>query len=81
MFPSKYDNVILVGNFNTGIDDKIMKAFFLTRITKEISSNNQQALNPVKPIDLIFANKSRYFQATCAIEKDYQIFIKWLCLS
>ena len=64
-----YEKVLILGDFNVGIEEHHMKAFcdnFLTGLIKQPTCYK----NPNNPtcIDLILSNTPRSFQSTCVIE-------------
>ena len=69
-FFTKYEGIILLGDFNICVDDETMRNFYnfyiLNRLIKQPKCfKNSENLSF---IDLISTNKPRSFQSTCVIE-------------
>ena len=70
LYSTTYEKVLILGNFNVGIEEQHMKAFCdnynLTSLIKQPTSYK----NPSNPtyIDLILSNIPTSFQSTCVIE-------------
>ena len=69
-FSTKYENVLLLGDFNTCVDDEAMKNFCSSYCLNSLIKQPTCFKNPENPscIDLILTNKTRSFQSTCVIE-------------
>ena len=69
-FSTKYENVLLLGDFNTCVDDEAMKNFCSSYCLNSLIKQPTCFKNPENPscIDLILANKTRSLQSTCVIE-------------
>ena len=69
-FSTKYQNIILLGDFNVCVDDETMgnfcNSYSLNSLIKQLTCFK----NPKNPscIDLILTDKTRSFQSTCVIE-------------
>ena len=65
-----YDNIVILGNFNAGIDDEALQIYVqLTNLTVSLKQLTCFK-NPENPssIDLILTNKPRSFQTKCVAE-------------
>ena len=65
-----YDNIVILGNFNAGIDDEALQIYVqLTNLTVSLKQLTCFK-NPENPssIDLILTNKPRSFQTKCVVE-------------
>ena len=75
---SKYDNVILPGDFNSCMDDYLMKTFCetykLQNLIKESTCFKIQ--ENLACIDLLLTNKTFSFKNTCVIETELSDFHK-----
>ena len=69
-FSTKYGNVLLLGDFNTCVDDEAMKTFCSSYCLNSLIKQATCFKNSENPrcIDLILTNKTRSFQNTCVIE-------------
>ena len=67
---SKYENVILLWDFNAGVPETPMISFCESYNLKSIIKQPRCFKNPEKPscIDLILTKRSKSFQNTCVIE-------------
>ena len=67
---STYDKIILLGDFNTEIDEQHMQSFCDKYSLKSLIRQPTYYKNFEKPtfIDLILTNMPRSFQSTCVIE-------------
>ena len=67
---SKYDKILILGDFNVGIDEANMQSFCESYNLKSLIKQPTCYKNPDKPtcIDLILTNVPRMFQSTCIIE-------------
>ena len=67
---STYDKIILLGDFNTEIDEQHMQSFCDNYSLKSLIRQPTYYKNFGKPIciDLILTNMSRSFQGKCVIE-------------
>ena len=74
----KYDNFILLGDFNNKPEEKNMSNFLNTDHLKNIVKQKTCFKNPERPscIDLILTNSSRSFQDTCTVETGLSDFHK-----
>ena len=74
----KYENLILLGNFNNEPEDKNVSNFLNTYHLKNIVKQKICFKNPDRPscIDLILTNFSRSFQDTCTVETGFSNFHK-----
>ena len=74
----KYENFILLGNFNNEPEDKNVSNFLNTYHLKNIVKQKICFKNPDRPscIDLILTNFSRSFQDTCTVETGFSNFHK-----
>ena len=69
-FSTKYENIILLGDFNVCVDDETMRNFCNSYNLSSLIKQPTCFKNPENPscIDLILTNKPRSFQSTCVIE-------------
>ena len=69
-FSSNYDKLLLLGDFNVGIDEIHMKSFCENYDLKSLIKQPTCYKNPDCPtcIDLILTNVPRSFQSTCVVE-------------
>ena len=69
-FSTKYENLVLLGDFNVCVDDENMKNFCNSYSLKSLIKQPTCYKNPENPscFDLILTNKPRSFQSTCVIE-------------
>ena len=67
---SKYDKILILGDFNVGIEEANMQSFCESYNLKSLIKQPTYYKNPDKPtcIDLILTNVPRMFQSTCVIE-------------
>ena len=78
LYSSSYENYIIMGDFNVGPENTYIRSFcdnfYFTNLIKEPTCFK----NPENPscIDLIFTNRSRGFQNSCAIETGLSDFHK-----
>ena len=74
---SKYKKMLILGDFDVGIDESHMKSFFetynLANLTKQPTCYKNPDNNP-KCIDLILTNVPCKFQSTCVIETELSDF-------
>ena len=74
---SKYKKMLILGDFNVGIDESHMKSFFKTysllNLIKQPTCYKNPDNNPTC-IDLILTNVPRKFQSTCVIETELSDF-------
>ena len=79
LFSSNYENVLLMGDFNAGLDNAVLKDFcnltnnltnLINKVTCYKNPNNSSC------IDLLLTNFPKYFQNLCVIETDYPISIR-----
>ena len=68
-FSTKYENILLLGDFNTSVDDEAMKNVCSSYCLNSLIKQPTCFKNPENPscIDLILT-KTRSFQSTCVIE-------------
>ena len=69
-FSAKYENIILLGDFNVCVDDETMRNFCNSYSLNSFIKQPTCFKNPKNPscIDLILTKKPRSFQSTCVIE-------------
>ena len=69
-FSTKYENIILLGDFNVCVDDETMRNFCNSYNLNNLIKQPTCFKNPENPscIDLILTNKPRFFLSTCVIE-------------
>ena len=69
-FSTKYENIILLGDFNVCVDDEGMRNFFNSYNLNSLIKQPTYFKNPENPscTDLSLTNKTRSFQSTCVIE-------------
>ena len=67
---SKYDQILILDDFNVGIEEAYMQSFCESYNLKSLIKQPTCYKNPDKPtfIDLILTNVPRMFQSTCVIE-------------
>ena len=67
---SKYENIVLLGDFNACVDDEALQTFCKFYSLHSLIKQPTCFKNPENPscIDLILTNKSRSFQSKCVIE-------------
>ena len=67
---SKYDNFLLIGDFNSKPTEKAMKSFCQIHNFKNFLDKPTSCKNPTNPscVDLIKTNKSKSFQSSCAFK-------------
>ena len=67
---SKYDNFLLLGDFNSKPTDKAMKSFCQIYNFKNLLDKPTCYKSPISPlcVDLIITNKPRSFQNSCTFE-------------
>ena len=77
-FSTKYENVLLLGDFNNCVDDEAMKNFCSSYCLNILIKQPTCFKTPENPscIDLILINKTRSFQSTCVIETGLSDFHK-----
>ena len=70
LYSSKYENVIVLGNFNVGMDNSDMAVFCDTYDFKCLIKEPTYYKNPENPscIDLILTNNPKCFQSSCVLE-------------
>ena len=75
---STYDNLLLIGDFNSEINDSEMTSFCETYNLKNLIKEPTCYKNPLNPssIDVILTNKFRSFQDSRAIETGLSDFHK-----
>ena len=78
LFFSKYNNVLVLGDFNVSVEEANIKNFCERFSLKNLIKNSTCYRNPNNPscIDLMFTNKARRFQRSCAIETGISDFHK-----
>ena len=67
---SKYDKILILGDFNVGIEEANMQSFCESYNLKSLIKQPTCYKSPDKPtcIDLLLTNVSRMFHSTCVIE-------------
>ena len=67
---SSYNNIIILGDFNVGVEEPHMKTFSENYSPQNLIKQSTCYKNPSRPtcIDLILTNVPRSFQSTCVIE-------------
>ena len=77
-FSTKYENVLLLGDFNICVDDEAMKNFCSSYCLNSLIKQPACFKNPENPscVDLILTNKTRSFQSTCVIETGLSDFYR-----
>jgi hypothetical protein len=75
---SKYDHILLLGDFNVTVSDKVMYDFCESYNLKSLISTPTCFKNPENPscIDLCLTNTPRSFQNSCVIETGLSDFHK-----
>ena len=75
-FSTKYENIILLGDFNVCVDDETMGNFCNSYNLNSLIKQRTCFKNPKNPscIDLILTNKLRSFKRTCVIERGLSDF-------
>ena len=70
MYTSKYDNLILLGDFNSETSESYMKEFCETYNLKKLINEPTCFKNPLNPslIDLILTNRLRCFEGSRVVE-------------
>ena len=70
LYSSKYENFIVLGDFNVGMDNSDMTVFCDTYDLKCLIKEPTCYKNPENPscIDLILTNNPKYFQSWCVVE-------------
>ena len=70
VFSLNYDKLLLLGDFNVGVDENHMKSFCENYDLKSLIKQPTCYKNPDCPtcIDLILTNVPRSFQSTCVVE-------------
>ena len=70
IFTTKYENILLLGDFNACADDETMKSFCSSYGLHSLIKQSTCYKNPENPscIDLILTNKAKSFQSTCVME-------------
>ena len=70
LYSSRYDKILILGNFNVEIEAANMKSFCENYNLKSLTKQQTCYQNPNKPtrIDLILANVPPMFQSTCVLE-------------
>ena len=70
LYSSKYEKVLILGDFNVGIEEKHIKCFCDNYNFKSLIKQPTCYKNPDNPtfIDLMLTNAVRNFQSTCALE-------------
>ena len=76
VFSSNYDKLLLLGDFNVGVDENHMKSFCENYDLKSLIKQPTCYKNPDCPtcIDLILTNVPRSFQSTCVVETELSDF-------
>ena len=69
-FTTKYENILLLGDFNACADDESVKNFCRSYDLHSLVKQSTCYKNPENPscIDLILTKKAKSFQRTCVIE-------------
>ena len=77
LYSSKYENFIVLGDFNVGMDNSDMTVFCDTYDLKCLIKEPTCYKNPENPscIDLILTNNPKCFQSSCVVRQVCQIFI------
>ena len=75
---SKYDNFLLLGDFNSEPTEEAMKSFCQIYNLKNLLSKPTCYKNPTNPscVDLILTNKPRSFQNSCTFQTGLSDFYK-----
>ena len=70
LYSSKYENIIIIGDFNVGVDNILMQTFCNTYDLASLIKNPTFFKNPESPtcIDLILTTKPRSFQHSSVVE-------------
>ena len=70
LYLTKYDQLLFLGDFNTGVEDSAIKNFSSSYNLTSMLNKPASFKNPDKPscIDLILTNCFRNFKNSCAIE-------------
>ena len=70
LYSSKYENFIVLGDFNVGMDNSDMTVFCYTYDLKCLIKEPTCYKNPENPscIDLILTNNPKCFQSSCVVE-------------
>ena len=70
LYSSKYEKVLILGDFNAGIEEKHMKCFYDNYNLKSLIKQPTCYKNPDNTtyIDLMLINAPRSFQSTCVLE-------------
>ena len=70
LYSSKYENLIVLGDFNIGMDNNDMTVFCTTYDLKSLIEEPTCYKNPENPfcIDLILINNPKCFQNSCVVE-------------
>ena len=70
LLSSKYEKILILGDFNVEIEEANMKSFCENYNLKSLMKQPPCYKNPNKPtcIDLILTNVPRMFQSACVIE-------------
>ena len=69
VYSAEYENIVLVGDFNTEINDTFMKSFCESYESKSLVKETKMLQKSRKPlIDLIMTNFPISFQNSCALE-------------
>ena len=65
-----YDNIVLLGDFNSEVNEPAMQEFCAIYNLKNLAKENTCFENPLNPscVDLILTNRTRSFQNTLTIE-------------
>ena len=78
LFSSKYDNVLVVGDFNVSVEEANIKNlcehFSLKNLLKDSTCYKNR--NNLSCTDLMFTNNARHFQRSCVTETSLLIFTK-----
>ena len=71
LYSSKYEKVLILGDYHAGIEEKHMKCFCDNYNLKSLIKQPTCYKNPDNPtcIDLLLTNAYRSFQSTCVLEK------------
>ena len=77
---SKYDNFLLLDDFNSEPTEEAMKSFCEIYILKNLLNKYACYKNPTNPscVDLILINRPRSFQSSCKFETGLLLPLTWL---
>ena len=78
LFSSNYENVLLMGDFNAGLDNAVLKDFCNLHNLTNLINKATCYKNPNNPscIDLLLTNFPKCFQNSCVIETGLSDFHK-----